>query len=456
MAKKPKTIYYCSNCGVDSPKWVGRCPSCNEWNTFVEEKVLGTEKKVADVNFFKESKPVQIDNVIDEKSERLKTSINEFNRVMGGGIIPGSLTLIGGEPGIGKSTIAMQIALGVTQKVLYISGEESISQISIRAKRLSMQNPNCLLYSQVCLEDILHTIDDIKPQLVVVDSIQTMYSNILEAGAGSVSQIRECTSQILKKAKTSNIPVILIGHVTKDGVIAGPKVMEHIVDTVLQFEGDKQNIYRVLRATKNRFGSTSEIGIFKMESKGLQPINNPSEIFISQNNERLSGVTIASVIDGVRPFLIEVQALVSTAAYGTPQRSTTGYDTKRLNMLLAVLERKAGFKLAAKDVFLNIAGGLRVNDTATDLAVASAILSSNFDKHITPTTCMAAEISLTGELKPVARIEQRIKEAEKFGFTKIITSDLPNELDAYSINATVYKCNKLEEAMKIIFQPHQD
>lgn len=448
---KSKTVYVCRSCGADSAKWIGRCPSCAEWNTYIEETI--SSKKPSNQIFESElTKPLSINKIQPHKTIRMKSGLEEFDRLLGGGIVPGSLILIGGEPGIGKSTLALQLALISKMKVLYVTGEESPEQLKLRADRLGGSNSECLVYSEVNLEKIFLQCKQVQPDLLIVDSIQTLQTETLDSSPGSISQIRECAALLLKMAKSIHLPVILIGHITKDGVLAGPKILEHIVDTVLQFEGDHQHVYRVLRALKNRFGSTSELAIFEMEANGLQEIKNPSEIFLSRHSSPQSGVAIASTIDGIRPFLIEAQALVSSAVYGTPQRTATGFDAKRLNMLLAVLERKAGFSLASKDVFLNIAGGLRVQDTATDLAVASAILSSNFDKAIDNSLCMAAEVSLTGELKAVNRIDQRIAEAERLGFKKMIVPKYSGSKDMVKrTKMEVIPCAKIEEAVKIIF-----
>ncbi len=450
---KVKTVFVCRNCGVDSPKWIGRCPSCNQWNTYVEEKIIVSKTDPSSISKAASSKPLPLGNIEPEKAARIPSSIKELDRLLGGGIVQGSLILLGGEPGIGKSTLALQIALGINMKVLYVSGEESLEQLSMRAERLSMKNPQCLVYNEVNLENIMNQVEQEKPGLLVIDSIQTLTTDIIDASPGSITQIRECAARLLKLSKITRIPTLLIGHITKDGMLAGPKLLEHIVDAVLQFEGDNQYVYRVLRSLKNRFGSTSELAIFEMEADGLHEVKNPSEIFLSRNNIPQSGVAIASTIDGTRPFLIEAQALVSSAVYGTPQRTATGYDTKRLNMLLAVLERKAGFNLAAKDVFLNIAGGLKVQDPATDLAVACAILSSTFDHPIDPDTCFAAEISLTGELKPVMRIDQRIEEALRLGFKKIIIPDFTKskQYSKSHRDIRVLTLSKIEEAIREIF-----
>jgi DNA repair protein RadA/Sms len=421
---KTKTAYFCQQCGHESAKWLGRCPACGEWNTFVEELVSKTPLPAA-AGFFSQEKAAaqRVDQIAYEQQPRLDIENGEVNRLLGGGLVMGSLVLIGGEPGIGKSTLSLQLALHAPSlKTLYVSGEESAQQIKMRADRLKGDGSNCYILSETNLENIFTQAQQLKPQFVVVDSIQTLVSSRVESAAGSVSQIRECAAQLLTFAKQTGIPVFVIGHITKDGSIAGPKVLEHIVDVVLQFEGDGNHAYRLLRSIKNRFGSTSEIGIFEMQNSGLREVSNPSEILITQHDEALSGIAVAAMLDGVRPFLIETQALVSTAAYGTPQRSTTGFDVRRMNMLLAVLEKRAGFKLAVKDVFLNMAGGLKVVDPAVDLAVAVAILSSNFDLAVPARYAFAAELGLSGEIRPVARIEQRIAEAEKLGFEKIFLS----------------------------------
>lgn len=422
MAKE-KTVYFCQNCGSASPKWIGRCPSCSEWNTYVEEIV----QKQPSLGYVAVSrglvKPQMLAEITTSEEQRIDTKITELNRVLGGGLVKGSLILLGGEPGIGKSTLALQLALQLhSQKILYVSGEESLQQIKLRAERIHSIGNNCYFANETSLDNILSHCQNDQPDIVIIDSIQTIATQNLESATGSVSQVRECTSALLRFAKSTNTTIILIGHITKEGYLAGPKALEHIVDVVLQFEGDNQHIYRILRPNKNRFGSTSEIGIFEMRNEGLREIINPSEILISSNEEKLSGVSIAATNDGVRPFLIEVQSLVSSAAYGTPQRSSTGFDSRRLNMLLAVLEKRAGFKLSAKDVFLNITGGIKVDDPAIDLAIITAILSSNLDIYIDHKFCFAAEVGLSGEIRPVNRIEQRIREAEKLGFKKIFFS----------------------------------
>lgn len=426
MNSKSKTAFFCQNCGNRSPKWIGRCPACGEWNTFVEE-VLHTEKKRGSVEAGRHpgmgSKPVKVKEIKGEAGERRTTENGELDRVLGGGLVPGSLVLVGGEPGIGKSTLLLQVALQMKEmRILYVTGEESAQQIKMRADRIGIKNAECLILTETSTAIILQHMEEVDPGLVIIDSIQTLQTDIIDSSAGSISQIRECASEMQRYAKTSATPVILIGHITKDGSLAGPKILEHMVDTVLQFEGDRNYGYRILRTVKNRFGPASELGIYEMRDDGLREVKNPSEILISQRDEEVSGVAIAASMEGLRPMLIEIQALVSTAAYGTPQRSTTGFDVRRLNMLLAVLERRSGFRLGAKDVFLNIAGGLRVDDPAIDLAVVAAILSSNADISIDQKTAFAAEVGLSGEIRAVSRIEQRIAEAEKLGFERILIS----------------------------------
>ena len=452
---KTKSIYLCQSCGNESPKWVGKCPSCGEWNSYAEEIISkNVESKIhlAGIELVKQ-KPVLISEVETTEESRIDTCNEELNRVLGGGLVKGSLVLIGGEPGIGKSTLVLQVVLNLKGKrTLYISGEESVTQLKLRAERLKFDNPDCYIVSETSLEQIFVHIQNTQPDLVIIDSIQTVSTQSIESSPGSVSQVRECTSAILKFCKTTATPVLLIGHINKEGSIAGPKVLEHIVDAVLQFEGDQHHIYRILRAIKNRFGSTSELGIFEMQQSGLREVNNPSELLLSQNHEGLSGVAIASAIEGIRPLLIEVQALVSSAAYGVPQRSSTGFDLRRLNMLLAVLEKRAGFKLSQKDVFLNIAGGLKVNDPAIDLAVISSILSSNVDVSIEKQVCMAGEVGLSGEIRPINRIEQRILEAEKLGFKKMIVPDFNvKNMDLKKIGIELVRVKKVEEAFRILF-----
>jgi len=449
---KSKSVYVCQNCGVESPKWVGRCSSCQEWNTFVEEIVTKNTEKV-EIPFQEQSKPKLISEITSLQEKRIDTGNSEFNRILGGGMVPGSLILIGGEPGIGKSTLALQIALSIdSYKTLYVTGEESEQQLKLRSDRLNLKNENCYILNETSIENIFLHIKDLNPDLIIIDSIQTMITTGIESSPGSVSQVRECASSILKMAKRSSKPVILIGHINKEGNLAGPKVMEHIVDTVLLFEGDRNHLYRILRASKNRFGSTSEMGIYEMQHTGLRVVENPSELLLSHSNESLSGIAVSASIEGIRPFLIETQALVSSAVYGTPQRSSTGFDLRRLSMLLAVLEKKAGFKLSSKDVFLNIAGGIKVNDTAIDLAVICAILSSDVNIPIDKAYCFAGEISLAGEIRPINRIEQRILEAEKLGFKKIFVS----KGNKKGFTKSKYKIetlfvNKVEEVLKQLF-----
>ena len=450
---KQKTVYVCSNCGAESAKWIGRCPSCGEWNTSHEEIVAPSSSKTESFSTSSEKKrPELINNIKVSDRVRISTGINELDRVLGGGMVGGSLILLGGEPGIGKSTLALQMALSMKQgPVLYVSGEESEEQIGLRAQRIHGTEQNCLVISETELENIFVHANNVNPSLIIVDSIQTISSNVLESSAGTVSQVRECASMLLKYCKATGIPIILIGHITKDGSLAGPKILEHIVDVVLYFEGDNNYIYRILRPVKNRFGSTSEMGIFEMVESGLREVSNPSELFITHHEELLSGIAIAATIDGIRPFMIETQALVSSAVYGTPQRSTTGFDIRRLNMLLAVLEKKAGFKLAAKDVFLNIAGGIRVSDPAIDLAIMASILSSNLDIPIDFDVCFAGEAGLSGEIRPVARIEQRIREADKMGFKKIYISKYYKHLDIKDLSIEVVRVAKIEHLVRKLF-----
>ncbi|NMB49306.1 MAG: DNA repair protein RadA [Bacteroidales bacterium] len=452
---KLKSVYFCSNCGNESPKWMGRCPACGEWGTFVEELVGKNDlSKEEDMRAFSgiKSQPLPLGEIKADEEPRINLIDNELNRVLGGGLVPASVVLIGGEPGIGKSTLVLQTLLKLQHiRSLYVSGEESARQIKLRADRIGIQNDNCLIVCETNLDQIFTHIKNTLPRLVVIDSIQTVYSDALESSPGSISQVRECAVSILKFAKQSGIPVILIGHITKEGNIAGPKILEHIVDTVLQFEGDQHYMYRILRSIKNRFGSTSEVGIYEMNSSGLREVINPSELLLTQNHEGLSGVGIAAVIEGIRPFLIETQALVSTAAYGTPQRSSTGFDIRRMNMLLAVLEKRAGFKLSQKDVFLNIAGGLRISDPGLDLSVISAILSSSLDISIDRNICLVGEVGLSGEIRPVSRIEQRILEAEKLGFSHILIPT--NNLKGFTAKPAIKieTVRKVEEAFKHLF-----
>ena len=454
MAKE-KTVYVCSNCGNESPKWIGKCPACGQWNTYVEEIVRKepASKSPAAGLARSKSKPVTLHDINADDEPRIDLHDDELNRVLGGGLVRGSLVLLGGEPGIGKSTLVLQTVLHMPEKrILYISGEESARQLKLRADRLTKTPSDCLIACETSLEQIFVHIKNTQPDLVVIDSIQTISTEALESSPGSISQVRECAAAILRFAKESHTPVILIGHINKEGSIAGPKVLEHIVDTVLQFEGDQHYMYRILRSIKNRFGSTAELGIYEMRQDGLRQVSNPSELLLSQDHEGMSGVAIASAIEGIRPFLIETQALVSSAVYGNPQRSATGFDTRRMNMLLAVLEKRVGFKLAQKDVFLNIAGGLKVNDPAIDLAVISAILSSNMDAAIEAEVCMAGEVGLSGEIRPVNRIEQRIGEAEKLGFRRFI---LPRQnlqgLNTAKIKIELVPVRKVEEAFRSLF-----
>lgn len=455
---KTKTVFVCSNCGADSPKWVGKCPNCGEWNTYVEEIVAkessARNRTVASLRQDKEkSRPVLLKEITSEEETRIDLHDAELNRVLGGGLVKGSLVLIGGEPGIGKSTLVLQTILNLKDiKVLYVSGEESYKQLKLRADRLSSDSSNCFILCETNLEQIFVQAQNVKPDFLIIDSIQTIFTEAVESSPGSVAQVRECSAAILKYAKESGVPVFLIGHINKEGSIAGPKVLEHIVDTVLQFEGDQHYMYRILRSIKNRFGSTAELGIYEMRQNGLREVSNPSELLLTQNHDGLSGVAIAAAIEGVRPFLIETQGLVSSAVYGTPQRSSTGFDLRRMNMLLAVLEKRAGFKLVQKDVFLNIAGGLKVNDPAIDLAVLSAILSSSLDITIESGTCMAGEVGLSGEIRPVNRIEQRILEAEKLGFNRIfIPYNNLNGFDVSKCKIQIIQVRKVEEAFRGLF-----
>lgn len=457
MAQKSKTVFVCSNCGYDAPKWQGKCPSCGQWNTFKEMTIMPERRseKIASgvLDNGHKSEPVRLSSISAAEEPRIDTHDAELNRVLGGGLVPGSLTLLGGEPGIGKSTLLLQTILGMRDKnVLYVSGEESERQIKLRADRLNHQGTDCLLLCETELERIFAHIKNTQPDMVVIDSIQTIFTSTIDSAPGNITQIRECTAAILKYAKESSVPVILIGHITKDGTIAGPKVLEHIVDTVLQFEGDRHYFYRILRSIKNRFGSTAELGIYEMRSDGLIAVENPSQVLVNEDNAELSGVAVAAAIEGARPFLIETQALVSTAAYGTPQRSSTGFDTRRLNMLLAVLEKRVGFKLGQKDVFLNIAGGIRVSDPAIDLSVIAAVLSSNVDTGIERSVCLTGEVGLSGEIRPVTRIAQRISEAQKLGFERmIVPAANVKGLDKKGITIELVPVKRVEEALRALF-----
>jgi DNA repair protein RadA/Sms len=450
---KVKTAFFCQNCGTQSPKWAGKCPSCGEWNTFVEEVIQKTESiGIGGVVSQKMQRPRLISDLESSQLPRIPLLDQELNRVLGGGLVPGSLILFGGEPGIGKSTLMLQMALRqLNVTVLYVSGEESEEQIRMRAERLSYDNPRCLVLMETSLENILHHAREAKPDILIVDSIQTLSTRNIDSSPGSISQVRECASGLLKFAKETHTVVFLIGHITKEGTLAGPKVLEHMVDTVLQFEGDRHHIYRLMRTTKNRFGSTNELGIYEMQGSGLRAVANPSEILIHSQTEELTGSAIAATLEGVRPMLVEIQALVSTAVYGTPQRSTTGFDVRRLNMLLAVLEKKCGFRLAMKDVFLNIAGGMRLEDPAMDLAVISAILSSNAEIVIPKLTCFAGEVGLSGEIRPVSRIDSRIQEATKLGFEEIYVSKFNKGLQQLSKNIKIVPVGKVEELFSNLF-----
>ena len=453
---KQKTTYFCKNCGFDSPKWIGKCPNCGEWNSFIEEVVSAKSKSfISSESGHANANPVKIGEIQGSQEQRIALPSQELNRVLGGGLVPGSIILLGGEPGIGKSTLILQNVLRIrSRKLLYISGEESAQQIKMRADRISGDHSvsECYVVCETSLNKTYTCLKENKPDIVIVDSIQTIASDDIESAAGSVSQVRECAASFLRYAKETNTPVVLIGHINKEGSIAGPKVLEHIVDAVIQFEGDRNYMYRILRSIKNRFGSTSELGIYEMTEQGLREVKNPSEMLLSQNNDELSGVAIGVTLEGQRPFVVEAQALVSTAAYGTAQRSVTGFDGKRMNMLLAVLEKRVGFKLAQKDVFLNIAGGIRVNDPALDLAVICSILSSNVNMNVDRSICMSGEVGLSGEIRQIVRAEQRISEAEKLGFKSIIIpkNNLKGiKTDKFKIN--IIEVGKVEEAFRHLF-----
>ena len=463
---KDKVMFVCSNCGQESAKWIGKCPSCGQWNTFKEIKVSASSaprpgsgllsRETVSSKGSGVARVLRLKDISAHDDPRIDMHDDELNRVLGGGLVPGSIVLLGGEPGIGKSTLSLQTMLNLPdKKVLYVSGEESAHQLKMRAERIQTgqtDDDHFLILCENSLEAIFEHIREVQPQLVVIDSIQTISTEDVESSAGSIAQVRECAAALLRFAKSSGVPVILIGHITKEGTLAGPKILEHIVDTVIQFEGDQHYMYRILRSIKNRFGSTSELGIYEMRQTGLRQVSNPSELLLTDNHDGLSGVAISAAIEGVRPFLVETQALVSSAAYGTPQRSATGFDQRRLNMLLAVLEKRVGFKLMQKDVFLNIAGGLRVTDMAMDLSVIAAVLSSNVDTPVESGWCMAGEVGLSGEVRPVARIEQRISEAEKLGFSHIIIPKYNlSGLNRKKFNIELVPVRKVEEALRALF-----
>ncbi|GGI56503.1 DNA repair protein RadA [Winogradskyella haliclonae] len=449
---KVKTSFFCQSCGSQYSKWQGQCTACKQWNTIVEEVIQKPEKsdwKLPASSTNRVSKPLKINEIDSSADARLNMIDNEFNRVLGGGMVPGSLILLGGEPGIGKSTLLLQMALKLPYKTLYVSGEESQKQIKMRAERIQPNSENCYILTETKTQNIFKQVEALEPDILVIDSIQTLHSDYVESSAGSISQIKECTTELIKFAKETATPVLLIGHITKDGNIAGPKILEHMVDTVLHFEGDRNHVFRILRANKNRFGSTNELGIYEMQGSGLREVSNPSEILISEKDGELSGNAIAATLEGMRPLMIEVQALVSTAVYGTPQRSATGFNAKRLNMLLAVLEKRAGFRLGTKDVFLNITGGITVDDPAIDLAVVAAILSSNEDEALQSDFCFAAEVGLSGEIRPVQRVEQRILEAEKLGFSTIFVSKY-NKISLKNTKIKIQLISKIEDLVEFL------
>ncbi len=457
MAKQRKTTFACSSCGSVYPKWQGQCSACGEWNTIVEEatdsSVASSSSTVGLIGQGQRPRPIRLKEISVEAEQRRDMLDAELNRVLGGGLVAGAFVLLGGEPGIGKSTLVLQTILRLPCRTLYVSGEESAAQLKMRADRLGGGHDDCIIYTETSLEAIVHTALELRPDLLVIDSIQTIQTELSESSPGSVSQIRECANVLLKYCKTQGVPVILIGHINKEGSIAGPKILEHTVDVVLQFDGDKHYMYRILRGSKNRFGSTNELGIYEMQQTGLRPVDNPSEHLISHERSQLSGIAIAVAMEGVRPFLIETQALVSSAIYATPQRSATGYDTKRMNMLLAVLEKRAGFKLIQKDVFLNIAGGIRIADPASDLAIITAILSSSLDIALPEGICLAGEVGLSGEVRPVSRVQQRVLEAERIGFRAII---LPQanlaSLDTHRGSIRLIGVRTVEEAFQMLFR----
>lgn len=455
-----KKAYVCRECGYDAPKWLGKCPACGMWDTFDELVVAKKGSSVAAAvtsSAVPKAKPQKVQDIKTGETKRIDIGQSEVNRVLGGGLVPGSIILVGGEPGIGKSTLALQLALADNGlRTLYVSGEESAEQIKMRAERLGIHNEECVVYTETLLENIIAQCEAIKPDMVVVDSIQTIYTDLVDASAGSVSQIRECASTLLKYAKGSGTPVFIIGHITKEGTIAGPKVLEHIVDVVLQFEGDGNNTYRILRGIKNRFGATFEIGVFEMLEKGLRSVENPSEVLLSHYDEPLSGISVAATVDGVRPYLLEVQALVGTAAYGTPQRNATGYDSRRMNMLLAILEKRVGLKMFQKDVFLNFAGGFKVSDTGLDLAVVAAVLSSYFDRPINDGLALAGEIGLSGEVRPAPRTEQRISEAARLGFKKIVVSGYASLPSKKIKGIEIARINTVGELARHLFSANEE
>ena len=449
---KIKTSFFCQSCGSQHTKWQGQCNACKQWNTLTEEIVEKADKKdwKTDAKTPRTSTPIKVNEILTTAESRMDTRDSELNRVLGGGIVPGALMLLGGEPGIGKSTLLLQIAMLVNCKVLYVSGEESQKQIKLRADRMNSASEECFVLSETRTQNIFAQIEKLAPELIIIDSVQTLHTDYIDSSPGSVSQIKECTAEFIRFAKETHVPVFLVGHITKDGQIAGPKILEHMVDVVLQFEGDRNHMYRILRTQKNRFGATSEIGIYEMQSKGLRPVVNPSELLISEKDQNLSGHAIAATIEGVRPLMIEVQALVSSAVYGTPQRTSTGFNTKRLNMLLAVLEKRAGFALGAKDVFINITGGISIEDPAIDLAVISAILSSHHDIEISQNYCFAAEVGLSGEIRPIPKAEQRIQEASKLGFDTIIISKFTKISDTNQ-TIKIVRLGKIEELITYLF-----
>jgi len=451
IKRKIRSAFFCQNCGHQSPKWLGKCPQCSEWNTFVEEIINNDNNVSSSFKSKRSNKPVLVSDIDYSQEKRIVTKDSELNRVLGGGVVPGSLVLLGGDPGIGKSTLLLQFALSsIPKRILYVSGEESEKQIKMRAERINKSSKNCYILTETSTQNIFQQIESLEPEILVIDSIQTLHSSQIESSPGSVSQVKACTSELLKYAKESGTAVFLIGHINKDGAIAGPKILEHMVDTVLQFEGDRNYIYRILRTVKNRFGSASELGVYEMNSYGLREVTNPSEILISERDEKTSGVAIASTIEGARPLLVEIQSLVSSAVYGTPQRSATGFETRRMNMLLAVLEKRCGFRLGAKDVFLNITGGIRIDDTAIDLAVICSILSSDQNIELDTQICFAGEIGLSGEIRAVNRIEQRIAEAEKLGYKQIVISKY-NNLNSKDFKIKISKFGKIEEVFRLLF-----